>query len=39
MREAFHRGKVATPIDEGSLPFRLFEPLASVRESLSAAAA
>ena len=38
MRRAFRRGRVARPIEEGSLPFRLREPLAGVRAKLKAVA-
>lgn len=36
MRKAYARGRDANPIEEGTLPFRLFEPLEQVREKLAA---
>jgi hypothetical protein len=36
MRRAFGRGRAAAPIEEARLPFRLREPLASVRAQLAA---
>jgi ubiquinone biosynthesis protein Coq4 len=37
MREAFRRGREATPIAEETLPFRLTEPLGAVRIALEPA--
>ncbi|AKU99077.1 hypothetical protein AKJ09_05741 [Labilithrix luteola] len=36
MRKAYARGREANPIEEGTIPLRLFEPLEQVRERLAA---